>query len=178
MNRFKTKKEFINGLADLEAPKGFSWDLIGEKYAPDIVRWRNDPEILSFMEMDNKLKLEEQLRFLENYDSFDRVDLILSAKKPVGVFNIKNFESHPEYGAIMGEADYRGKGLGSQVKLLIFKYWFITLNKEEIFVKNKLSNNKVIKSNEGWGFEKYREEGNYIMLRLKKQDFLDKKLQS
>ncbi len=177
MDRFKIKKEFINRLGELEAPIGFSWDLIEEKYATNIVKWRNDPEILSFMEMDNKIKLEDQLKFLKNYDSFDRVDIILSANKPVGVFNIKNFESHPEYGAIMGEAAYRGKGLGSQVKLLIFKYWFITLNKEEIFVKNKLSNDKVIKSNEGWGFEKYREEGNYMILRLKRQDFLNRKLQ-
>jgi RimJ/RimL family protein N-acetyltransferase len=173
----ETKKEFIDRLPELEAPEGFSWNLISKEYAPAVVKWRNDPAILSFMEMNNKLKLEDQLNFLENYDAFDRVDIILSADQPVGVFNIKNFGSHPEYGAIMGEADYRGKGLGSKVKLLIFKYWFLTLNKEEIFVRNKLSNDKVIKSNEGWGFKRYKEEGNFIMLRLKKQDFLDKKLQ-
>jgi RimJ/RimL family protein N-acetyltransferase len=174
----ETKKEFISRLKELEAPEGFSWELINRDHAPVIVKWRNDPAILSFMEMDKKIKLEDQLAFLNRYDSFDRVDVVLSSEKPVGVFNIKNFETQPEYGAIIGEADYRGKGLGSRVKMLLFKYWFLTLNKEEIFVKNKTSNEKIIRSNETWGFKKFEEEQGVITLRLKKQDFLDKKINS
>jgi RimJ/RimL family protein N-acetyltransferase len=174
----ETKKEFISRLNELEAPEGFSWELINKKYAPTIVRWRNDPAILSFMEMDKKIKLEDQLEFLDKYDSFDRVDVVLSSEKPVGVFNVKNFETQPEYGAIIGEADYRGKGLGSRVKLLLFKYWFLTLNKKEIFVRNKTANEKVIRSNEAWGFKKFKEEQGVITLRLEKQDFLDKKINS
>lgn len=170
------KKEFIERLEELEAPKGYSWELINKQHAPVIVKWRNDPEILSFMERENKLKLEDQLEFLNSYESFDRVDIVLSSERPIGVFNIKNFETLPEYGAIIGESEYRGKGLGSQVKLLIFKYWFITLGKEEIFVRNKVSNEKVIKSNEAWGFKKFREDRGFVMLRLEKQDFLKKKV--
>jgi RimJ/RimL family protein N-acetyltransferase len=162
----------------LEAPEGFSWELINKKSCSNNCKWRNDPAILSFMEMDKKIKLEDQLAFLDKYDSFDRVDVVLSSEKPVGVFNIKNFETQPEYGAIIGEADYRGKGLGSRVKLLLFKYWFLTLNKKEIFVKNKTSNEKIIRSNESWGFKKFEEEQGVITLRLKKQDFLDKKINS
>lgn len=170
------KNEFIDRLEELKAPKGYYWELINKHHAPVIVKWRNDPEILSFMEMENKLKLEDQLEFLNNYDSYDRVDIVLSSERPIGVFNIKNFQTLPEYGAIIGESEYRGKGLGSQVKLLIFKYWFITLGKEEIFVRNKVSNEKVIKSNEAWGFKKFKEDRGFVMLRLEKQDFLKKKV--
>lgn len=173
----KIKKEFIERLEELEAPKGYSWELISEKHAPTIVKWRNDPEILSFMEMENKLQLKDQLEFIKNYDSFDRVDIVLyHSAKPIGVFNIKNFESLPEYGAIIGESEYRGKGLGSHVKMLIFKYWFMTLNKDEIFVRNKLSNEKIIRSNESWGFQKFKEEQSFVMLKLNKQDFLENKM--
>lgn len=172
----KTKEEFIDRLHELEAPKGYTWELIHKDHAPVIVKWRNDPQILAFMEMENKLKLEDQLEFLNRYESFDRVDIVLSSKKPVGVFNIKNFETFPEYGAIIGETEFRGKGLGSCVKMLIFKYWFLTLGKEEIFVRNKVSNKKVIKSNQSWGFKRYKEEQGFIMLRLSKQDFLEKKV--
>lgn len=172
------KKEFIERLEELEAPKGYSWELINKKHAPMIVKWRNDPAILSFMEMENKLKLEDQLEFLEKYESFDRVDIILSFDKPVGVFNIKNFKTLPEYGAIIGESEFRGKGLGSQVKLLILKYWFMNLDKEEIYVRNKISNEKIIKSNQAWGFKIFKEEQGFVMLKLDKQDFLDKKVNS
>ncbi|GHA30236.1 hypothetical protein GCM10007103_09450 [Salinimicrobium marinum] len=170
----KTKDIFIERLQELEAPEGFAWELINKSHAPVVVKWRNDPAILSFMEMDNKLKLEDQIAFLENYCLYDRVDIILFSKnKPVGVFNIKNLDSQPEYGAIIGEAEYRGKGLGTKVKLLIFKYWFCTLNKETIYSRNKKLNEKIIKSNISWGFEKFGEDEDLVLLKLEKDDFIN-----
>lgn len=61
----------------------------------------------------------------------------MKLETPIGVFSIKKLESTPEYGALIGNLEFRGKGIGTLAKISIFKYWFRILNRKEIFVVNK-----------------------------------------
>jgi RimJ/RimL family protein N-acetyltransferase len=94
------------------------------------------------------------------------VDLVLVYQNPIGVFSIKNLENRPEYGALIGDTNFRNKGIGSFAKKVIFKYWFETLNQNEIYVLNKKINKKVLKSNELIGFKIYNENNEEYLLRL------------
>lgn len=162
----KVKQLFIDNI-DYLVLEGFSWEILNSTHTDYILKWRNDPKNLFFFESQDELTKEKQCDFLKNCIFLDRVDIVLIQNhKPIGVFNIKNIASIPEYGALIGEEELRGKGIGFSAKIAIFNYWFNVLDQESIFVKNKKVNTKVIQSNLNIGFELYDEDEHFITLKL------------
>ncbi|WP_018479675.1 GNAT family N-acetyltransferase [Pontibacter roseus] len=171
----KIKQICIDKLSQLIPIEGTRWELISHAHTPSIVNWRNDPNNLIFFEQQNKLREEEQTDFVNNYNKLDRIDLVLIGNGPIGVFSIKNLTTMPEYGALIGEKQYRGKGIGSKAKYSLFDYWFIELNQEVIYTKNKTNNTKVLESNLALGFEKMvnaQKNDDFILMRLLKSTYL------
>src|SRR5690606_31861533 len=146
------KNRFIENLDKLACIPGYKWELLADKHTSYILKWRNDPRNLVLFEDISTLTIEKQIAFINQYDELDRVDLVLVKNDfgidiPIGVFNIKNLETLPEYGALIGDEALRNKSLGYNIKLGIFKFWFDVMNMKEILVKNKIQNQKVIENN-------------------------------
>lgn len=168
---YPKKDFFLRNLAQLSI-EGFSWKVMDNSHSNFILKWRNNPDNLKFFDNQKVLTLNDQIDFLNNYDKLDRIDLILKKEDiPIGVFNIKNLETMPEYGALIGDMFYRGKGIGLLAKNSIFDYWFNVLEETVIYVKNKRINKKVIESNLHLGFDFYDEDEEYVILSLDKETY-------
>ena len=165
------KRRFIENLDQLACLPGYHWELIAAKHSDFILAWRNDPENLRFFEGQDSLTIEKQADFLNRYDELDRVDLVLVKDVPLGVFNIKNLTAFPEYGALIGSLEYRGKGLGFQVKKAIFDYWFNVIGMDRIYIKNRLINENGISSNLKIGFKQVGLDEQFVTLELSRQQF-------
>jgi len=143
---------------------------LGIEHSEEVVKWRNNPKNLELFENTNMITLESQRVFMTTYDEKDRVDLVLLFREqPIGVFNIKNLECFPEYGALIGEESFRGLGLSSKMKKAMLEFWFNILDQHSIFVKLRSKNEYVIKSNLRIGFEFVDNEGELTILKLDKE---------
>jgi len=166
------KNRFIANLDKLECIPGCKWELIADKHSSYILQWRNNPNNLSLFEDISTLTIEKHKAFLNRYDKLDRVDLVLVKNNamdifdPIGVFNIKNLETSPEYGALIGDEKLRDGGIGYNVKKAIFRYWFNVMGMNEILVKNKIENQKIIANNFKMGFRTVKFEPPLITLAL------------
>lgn len=167
----KTKRLFINNIDKLKL-EGYTWEIISSKHTEYIINWRNDPDNLIFFDNQNPITTSDQEAFLKNYSDIDRVDFVLLKDElPVGVFNIKNLNTQPEYGALIGDTRFRGIGISSKVKLSVLNYWFNILNQDSIYVTNKKINKKVISSNLKLGFNIFKEDELFFTLKLTKSSF-------
>jgi len=171
MNFKKIKLEFIEKIPSIKLiDESYKLELINHKHTKCIVAWRNDPSNLELFENGEDLTEQIQSNFISNYNNYNRVDLVLNYKnKPIGVFNVKNLDSVPEYGSLIGEKEFRGKGLNNVIKKAIINFWFYELNHKVIYVKIKEKNQFLIDSNIKIGFKKIRMEGELIVLELKKE---------
>lgn len=166
------KDRFIGNLNKLECFPGYSWELIADKHSSYIIKWRNDPKNSALFENISTLTIEKQKEFLNRYDELDRVDLVLVKNNstgifdPIGVFNIKNLETSPEYGALIGDKKLRNKSLGYKVKTAIFRFWFDVMGMNEILVKNRIQNQRIIANNFKMGFRTVKLEPSLITLTL------------
>lgn len=172
---FKIKQLFIKKIDKLSL-EGYTWELINSSHTNYIIKWRNEPSNLIYFNNQEKLTSEDQERFIKEYSHLDRIDIVLiHERKPIGVFNIKNMESIPEYGALLGEKCLRGRGIGFSAKMAIFDYWFNILNQESIYVINKRINKKIITSNLQLGFKVDEENDEFLKLKLTKESFIKMK---
>jgi hypothetical protein len=165
------KNRFIENLDKLECISGYKWELIADKHTSYILKWRNDPDNAALFEDISTLTIEKQVAFINHYDELDRVDLVLVKNDfgidiPIGVFNIKNLETLPEYGALIGDEKLRNISLGYNVKVTIFRFWFDVMEMKNILVKNKIQNQKVIENNLKMGFKPVKLEPALITLTL------------
>ena len=140
--------------------------------AASIVNWRNDHDNVQLFELNNKITIESQKFFLDNYENLNRVDIVLYFNDfPIGVFNIKNLDTETEYGSLIGEKEFRGLGYGNLFKKAIFTYWFDVLGHKNIFCKIKQKNQFLIDSNLKKGFKVIRYENDLAVLKLDVQNY-------
>jgi RimJ/RimL family protein N-acetyltransferase len=172
----------INNIGKLKSPEGYYWEVISNKHSNAIVKWRNNPENLKMFYNQELLTVEAQNHFVDNYSKQDRIDFILMHKdvsKEIGVFSIKNISIRPELGKLIGEMDYRGKGLASKCTRNVLEFWFYFLNQNEIYAETKSNNTTNIKLNENLGFKiekrKIVQGETFYIMRLLKEDFVIKK---
>ncbi|EJF09714.1 GNAT family N-acetyltransferase [Pontibacter sp. BAB1700] len=171
----KIKQICIDKLSRLAPVEGNRWELISHAHTSSIVKWRNDPENLIFFEQQNRLQKKEQTKFINNYNAMDRIDLVLIDQNPIGVFSIKNLSTMPEYGALIGDKQYRGKGIGSKAKYTLFDFWFNEVKQEVIYTKNKSNNTQVLESNLALGFEvisNSKSSDDFTVMKLQKATYL------
>lgn len=172
-----TKTEIYNSLKLLPQVDSISWDILSDQYTREIIKWRNDVDNRQFFENQDVVTEDSQRNFLKNYDKYDRVDLILLYNKiPVGVFNIKNLNTFPEYGSLIGEKQFRGKKIGALAKSLIFILWFEILKREELYLKNRRNNTKVLDSNLKRGYTIFDEDGEYITFKVDQESYIRNKV--
>lgn len=172
------KDQFFFNLARLTAPKGYIWEVIGDKHTPWILQWRNNPANSGFYAKHRVVTEAEQVDFLNRYEGFDRIDLVLVHEikdTPIGVFSIKNFETQPEHGRIIGDKENRGLGLGKSATVCILDYWFNVLGMRFMLAQTRTSNNINISLNLKLGYEVGTvveiNGDSYVQMLLKKERF-------
>ena len=145
----------------LTAPEGFRFELINSLHSKYIIKWRNDPSINQYFFSQEKFTEEKQCKFLENYFDKDRLDFALiniEKNLPIGIFSIKNFSKKPELGKMIGEMEFRGKGIAKKATICLLKYAFNKLSMNAIIAKTQKSNIVNINLNKKLGYKIIGEE--------------------
>ncbi len=135
---------------------GFHFELIGPKHTDSIVNWRNDSSNLELFVNTGNLTAELQNRFLLDYAEADRIDFILMdtlSQKPIGSFSLTKLSGTPELGKLMGEKQYRGKGLAKNATQAVLYFAAHYLDLAEIHAITRADNLTNIALNQSLGFE-------------------------
>jgi [ribosomal protein S5]-alanine N-acetyltransferase len=125
-------------------------------------KWFNDPEVTRFMNKGiEKNTPEKQLRFFNNITDNERFAVYAICEKKsavhigtVGLHNIDFRTKEGQFGIIIGEKLFWGKGVGGEAWSLMVDFGFKELELERIHTKIFSKNDVSIKIAERCGFEK------------------------
>lgn len=124
-----------------------------------IVKWRNDPDILRWLFSYSPLNETKQRRWYEKYMADDtQQTFIIEVKEekiPIGTVGLTNIDYKNQRGEltiIIGEKNYRGRGLGGECLNLLVKFAFNEMNLRKIKTLVFSDNEKAIKLYEKCGF--------------------------
>lgn len=128
---------------------------------PTFVRWFNDPEVLHFLMMHDRMSLAKEERWFENLlsesDIFFFVVEALEDRKvtPIGTLGLHRVDwknSNTEFGISIGEKAYWGQGYGTEATRLVLRYAFHELNLKRVYMDVYDFNTRAIRSYEKAGF--------------------------
>ena len=192
MHKTKNRKEkemkeekrliFLEGKKVILRPYDKERDLV------NCQRWINDPELRRFLQNTSPITLKKEEEILDELTSnLGNVFLIIETKDgvPIGVMSVIKIDwihRTAGTGAMIGEKEYWGKGLGTDAKMILLNYLFNTLNLRKInstaFAFNKRSvayNQKCGYKIEGIKKSEWFRDGKYVdevMLAVFKKDWL------
>lgn len=145
-------------------------EIIGEKIilrsiteadTPNIIRWRNSPEVMKYFIIQQPLTVEGHTNWLRTkVASGEVVQFVIYEKetdRPIGSVYLRDVnQTHKkaEYGIFLGEDDVRGKGYGTEAAELIVDYAFKELKLHKIYLEVLADNIRAQKSYAKVGFEK------------------------
>lgn len=159
-------------------PDNFRFELLKECHSEAIVRWRNAPENRDAFFSVRPLTVADQVRFLETYETRDRIDFVLvdgERSKPIGVFTLKELHTAPELGKLLGEREYRGRGLGLSATRAMLDFGFDWLGLPEVVAQTQKVNEPNIHLNGRLGFVVDTEFDSgaitYLRMRLTRDEF-------
>ena len=121
--------------------------------APLLFGWFEDQELTRYMEPSSSLT-EDQLT-VSIICSKDEDFMIYWAERPIGFASI--YERTPctgEISYLIGDPDYRGKGLGRKIVLALLDQGFGRLGLRSIFASATVENQSSIRALEGAGFQR------------------------
>lgn len=165
---------------------------VQESDLPYFVRWLNDQETtkylltyLPIMEVGEK-EWFEKLHKNKNSDIVLTLVVLVGDEWKVagsmGLHRINWKDGTATTGAFIGEEEFRGKGYGTEAKMLLLNYAFNTLNLRKICSSVKSFNGRSKRYNEKCGYkvegvrkEQFYHDGCYcdeIMLAVFKTDFM------
>lgn len=131
--------------------------------APSILPWVNDQQIIQHLLIHRPTNLAAEEAFIDGLSRSEHDVVFGIAEREsgrlVGVCGLHRIDTknrNAEFGIFIGEADARGKGLGSEATALIVKYAFDTLNLHRIWLRVYEDNKAAIRAYEKVGF---RQEG-------------------
>ncbi len=127
--------------------------------APDIVRWRNNPEVKKHYIYQGEFTVESHLEWMKKHvDTGEVVQFmicVLETDQAIGCVNVQEIDrthNKAEYGIFIGEDTLRGKGIGTAAAKLMLKYCFEEAGLHRIYLRALASNKRAIKSYEKAGF--------------------------
>jgi len=123
-------------------------------------RWINDPEVRRFVGGKFPFSEDQEREWFK--DLKNRKDHILLAIETVGGEHIGNMSlmrinwvnGIATTGALIGEKEYRGKGYGTEAKMLLLGYAFNTLGLRKIYSYVVASNRRSYRYSEKCGYKK------------------------
>ncbi len=125
----------------------------------NIVKWRNSDFVRNnfiYQELFTKESHENWIRTMVETGKVDQLIICLKdSDLPVGSVYIRDIDkthNKAEYGIFIGEAEARGKGVGSQAAQLMVRYCFEQLKLHRLFLRVFADNKQAIRSYEKAGF--------------------------
>lgn len=141
-----------------------------------LMKWRNSPEVSSFLFTDITYTIERQKNwFNKNKEDKENIYFIvedLNGKKfgEARITNIDLKNKKCEIGAHIGEQEFKGKGLGKEIFRILTDYCFKELGMNKVYLRVFKFNEVAIHVYEKIGFKK---EGILRQEILKKGKFED-----
>lgn len=127
----------------------------------DIVRWRNSDAVrrnFIYQALFTKESHENWIRTkVETGDVVQMIICDLATGKGLGSVYIRDIDRHhnkAEYGIFIGEADARGRGVGSATARLMLQYCFEEEGLHRVYLRAFATNEQAIRSYEKAGFVK------------------------
>ena len=127
----------------------------------NIIKWRNSDAVRTNFIYQEPFTRQSHLHWLETMVEAGKVvQMIICLKegdRPVGSVYIRDIDSchhKAEYGIFIGEADARGKGIGTRAAGLMIAYAFEKLHLHRLFLRVFADNLRAIASYGKAGFEK------------------------
>lgn len=128
---------------------------------PTFVRWFNDPEVRRYLLMFEPMsKAKEERWFEARLDRTD--DYLFGIEVPagdgwrhignVGLHRVDWISSHCNFGIVIGERDYWGKGYGSKATRAALRFAFHTLNLHRVELEVFDFNRRAMRAYEKAGF--------------------------
>jgi RimJ/RimL family protein N-acetyltransferase len=123
------------------------------------VKWYNDPRVNKTLILNEKLDLAKSLEWFDKAKNDDsRRDFIIETKdgEPVGLtglLGIDRIHGTAECFCVIGEKEFWGKGIGTQVHSLLIQWAFDELNLHKIWAVVYTNNAAVLKLVKKLGFE-------------------------
>jgi UDP-4-amino-4,6-dideoxy-N-acetyl-beta-L-altrosamine N-acetyltransferase len=128
-------------------------------------RWRNSAEVSSYMYNEDQITEDQQKKWFDKIsnDSTSVYWIIEYNDKAIGlasITGINNTLSSCYWAFYLGDTSIRGGGIGAKVEFNVLEYVFNQLNLNKLRCEVFVSNDKVIKMHEKFGFRReafYRE---------------------
>lgn len=130
-----------------------------------IRKWRNSEEVAKYMYTDSIISKEQQenwFKAIQN-SSTSKYWLIEYDNSKIGVVNLTGIEQSLQscyWAFYLGDVSHRGAGIGGKIEYTILDYVFNTLKLNKLRCEVFVTNEKVIKMHEKFGFRReayYRE---------------------
>ena len=149
---------FLNKKYIIEGEKVFHRPITAED-TPLILKWRNSSEVKRYFIYQKALTEEDHMNWLNTkVRSGEVVQFVIHEKEsgqPVGSIyyhDVDPYYEKAEYGIFIGEAESKGKGIGTEAGQLFTKFGFEELKLHKIYLRVLADNNKAIRSYEKIGF--------------------------
>jgi UDP-4-amino-4,6-dideoxy-N-acetyl-beta-L-altrosamine N-acetyltransferase len=124
---------------------------------PMLLRWRNQPEIATWMYTDHRITDDEHERWFPTVleDTADHVYRIVAAgQTPVGMVSLTEINGQRcTWGGYIGDLDWQGRGAGSAAMWLSLHLAFDDLQLELVRVEVLVENTHAVRMYERFGFE-------------------------
>lgn len=126
-----------------------------------MVSWRNNPKVQQNFIFREKFTAEMHNHWLDTkVKNGEAIQYIIVEKQhstPIGsvfIRDIDNINNSAEFGILIGNDEYRGKGYGSEATKLFLKFCFERLNFHRIFLRVFANNTMAINMYSSSGFVK------------------------
>ncbi|MDO5138711.1 MAG: GNAT family protein [Oscillospiraceae bacterium] len=147
-----------------------------EKDIPAKVRWVNDPRNNTYLHYDLPLQEDKTLRWFKSHNGENtRYDAVIEADSvPVGLIGLLGIDrknKKAEYYILLGETEYKGKGIAKRASELLLDYAFSSLQLNKVYLYTEVENIAAQKLFERVGFI---EEGRAREDLYSKERFVDR----
>jgi len=144
-----------------------------------IREWRNQIFVRKNMDNISLISEKEHKHFLESIKNNNKINnyLFFFNNKPIGIGNIKEENDKWIFGYYLIDEKFLNFGYGSLIEYVILNLFFQKNKFNNLFVKVKKNNNKVINMHKRFGFKEYSDFSNkdYIFLILTEEEWFNKK---
>ena len=160
----------------------YAFEIIAEKHTKHILEWRNRPNVIKWMILQDEFTKALQSEFLKNYRVLDRIDFVLvnkQTREPYGSFHLTRLPSNRsdglcgyEIGKLVGDEKQRKKGIAYNATRALLSFVFEELKLDVVYARTKFDNKVNYRLNKKLGFTSIGKEdvGNgriFIIMELK-----------
>lgn len=143
--------------------------------AMQLMLWRNDPAVLSWMEYQQVITEEEQREWYESLSTLDCYYEIWHSEAYIGVIHLRENKEEGLYesGVLIGEEHYRKTGVVFEASLLLL-HWACENHRLPIQIKVNKAHQNALEYNAFLGFEVVKERGDFVFMELNSVVFKEK----